>query len=227
MDEAIARASILRSVDPATASALIAQFTAVEFAAGSHIFHEDDPGDQLYIIGSGKVKFSRRSPDGREHVVTVMGPSDMFGELAVFDPAPRTSTATALTDVSAVTLDRDAICGLITSRPGVAEQLLRILARRVRRTNDNVADLVLVDVPGRVARKLLSLAQRFGYQEDGHVRLIHHLSRTELAQLVGATPESVDRALTDFHRKGWLRVEDQAVVIVNSDRLQQCAALVP
>ena len=90
---------------------------------------------RLYIIVSGKVKLGRRSPDGRENLLTIMGPSDMFGELSIFDPGPRTSTATTVTEVRAVSMDREALKAWIDQRPEIAEQLLRVLARRLRRTN--------------------------------------------------------------------------------------------
>lgn len=116
------------------------------------------------------MKIGRRSPDGRENLLTIMGPSDMFGELSIFDPGPRTSSATTITDVRAVSMDRDALRAWIADRPEIAEQLLRVLARRLRRTNNNLADLIFTDVPGRVAKQLLQLAQRFGTQEGGAAR---------------------------------------------------------
>src|SRR5258708_7654602 len=100
-----------------------------------------------------------------------MGPSDMFGELSIFDPGPRTSSATTITEVRAVSMDRDALRAWIADRPEIAEQLLRVLARRLRRTNNNLADLIFTDVPGRVAKQLLQLAQRFGTQEGGQRRV--------------------------------------------------------
>jgi CRP-like cAMP-binding protein len=95
------------------------------------------------------------------------GSVGLFGELSIFDPGPRTSSATTITEVRAVSMDRDALRAWIADRPEIAEQLLRVLARRLRRTNNNLADLIFTDVPGRVAKQLLQLAQRFGTQEGG------------------------------------------------------------
>ena len=116
-----------------------------------------------------------------------MGPSDMFGELSVFDPGPRTSSVITITDVRAVWMDRDALRAWIAERPQIAEQLLRVLARRLRRTNNDLADLILTDVPGRVAKQLLALGQRFGTPQDGGLRVTHDLTQVEIAQLVGAS----------------------------------------
>ncbi len=126
------------------------------------VFSEGEPGDRLYIVVSGKVKIGRQSPDGRENLLMVVGPSDMFGELSIFDPGPRTSSATSVTEVRAYTMDRTALREWIGKRPEIAEQLLRVLARRLRRTNNMLADLIFTDVPGRVAKSLLQLARQFG-----------------------------------------------------------------
>ena len=213
MDEILARAGIFQGVEPGAVSALTKQLQPVDFPRGHTVFAEGEPGDRLYIIISGKVKIGRRSPDGRENLLTIMGPSDMFGELSIFDPGPRTSSATTITEVRAVSMDRDALRAWIADRPEIAEQLLRVLARRLRRTNNNLADLIFTDVPGRVAKQLLQLAQRFGTQEGGALRVTHDLTQEEIAQLVGASRETVNKALADFAHRGWIRLEGKSVLI--------------
>ncbi|HYH32380.1 MAG TPA: Crp/Fnr family transcriptional regulator, partial [Pseudonocardia sp.] len=173
MDEVLARAGIFQGVDPAAIEVLTESLERVEFPRGTVIFNEGEPGDRLYIVSTGKVKIGRRSPDGRENLLSIFGPSDMFGELSIFDPGPRTSTATTVTDVRAYTMDRNALREWIAARPEIAEQLLRVVARRLRRTNNLLADLIFTDVPGRVAKQLLQLAQRFGTQEGGALRVTH------------------------------------------------------
>ena len=219
MDEALARAGIFQGVEPTAVAALAKQLQPVDFPRGHVIFNEGEPGDRLYIITTGKVKIGRRSPDGRENLLTIMGPSDMFGELSIFDPGPRTSTATTVTEVRAVTMDRDALKSWIDQRPEIAEQLLRVLARRLRRTNNNLADLIFTDVPGRVAKALLDLSNRFGQPVDGGIRVPHDLTQEELAQLVGASRETVNKALADFAARGWLHLEPRAVVLHDTERL--------
>jgi CRP/FNR family transcriptional regulator, cyclic AMP receptor protein len=219
VDEILARAGIFQGVEPGAVSALIKQLRPVDFPRGHTIFTEGEPGDRLYIIVSGKVKITRRSPDGRENLLTIMGPPDMFGELSVFDPGPRTSSVITITDVRAVWMDRDALRAWIAERPQIAEQLLRVLARRLRRTNNDLADLILTDVPGRVAKQLLALGQRFGIQEDGGLRVTHDLTQIEIAQLVGASRETVNKALADFAHRGWIRLEGKSVLICDSERL--------
>src|SRR3954447_18282458 len=217
VDQILARAGMFQGVEPSAVSALTNQLHPVDFPRGHTVFAEGEPGDRLYIIISGKVKIGRRSPDGRENLLTVMGPSDIFGDLSIFDPGPRTSSATTITEVRAVSMDRDVLRAWIAGRPEIAEQLLRILARRIRRTNSTLSDLMFTDVPGRVAKLLLKLAQRFGTQEGDALRVTHDLTQEEIAQLVGASRETVNKALGDFAHRGWIRLEDKSVLISDSD----------
>ncbi|WP_031466506.1 Crp/Fnr family transcriptional regulator [Sciscionella sediminilitoris] len=223
MDEALARAGIFQGVEPAAVEALVQTLESVEFPRGHVIFAEGEPGDRLFIIQSGKVKIGRKSPDGRENLLSIMGPSDMFGELSIFDPGPRTSTVTAVTDVRAYSMGRPELRDWISKRPEIAEQLLRVVARRLRRTNNMLADLIFTDVPGRVARALLTFAQRFGSQEAGLLRVTHDLTQEEIAQYVGASRETVNKALADFAHRGWLRLEGKSVLILDPERLARRA----
>jgi CRP/FNR family transcriptional regulator, cyclic AMP receptor protein len=223
VEEALARAGIFQGVEPAAAEALASTLESVEFPRGHVIFAEGEPGDRLYIILAGKVKLGRKSPDGRENLLGIFGPSDMFGELSIFDPGPRTSTATTVTEVRAATMDRPALRQWIATRPEIAEQLLRVVARRLRRTNGMLADLIFTDVPGRVAKALLQLAQRFGSQEAGLLRVTHDLTQEEIAQFVGASRETVNKALADFAHRGWLRLEGKSVLIMDPERLARRA----
>jgi CRP/FNR family transcriptional regulator, cyclic AMP receptor protein len=223
VDEILAGAGIFQGVEPSAVSALIKQLRPVDFPRGHTVFAEGEPGDRLYIIVSGKVKIARRSPDGRENLLTIMGPPDMFGELSVFDPGPRTSSVITITDVRAAWMGRDALRAWMAGRPQIAEQLLRVLARRLRRTNNDLADLILTDVPGRVAKQLLALGQRFGTEQDGGLRVTHDLTQVEIAQLVGASRETVNKALADFAQRGWIRLASKSVLICDSERLARRA----
>lgn len=222
-DAILARAGIFQGVEPAAVAVLRKQLEPVDFPRAHLIFAEGEPGDRLYIVISGKVKIGRRSEDGRENLLTVMGPSDMFGELAIFDPGPRTSSVTTLTEVQAVSMDRAALRSWIAERPEIAEQLLRVLARRLRRTNDLLADLIFTDVPGRVAKQLLQLAQRFGTTTGDGLLVTHDLTQEEIAQLVGASRETVNKALADFVQRGWIQISGKSVLISDTQRLARRA----
>ena len=223
MDDVLAAAGLFRGVGPEAAEALAQSLTESDYSRGETVFVEGEQGDTLFIVLSGKVKIGRRAADGRENMLSVMGPSDMFGELSLFDPGPRTATATVLTDARLASLAHSSLRPWLSDRPEIAEQLLRVLARRLRRTNDALADLIFTDVPGRVAKALLGLAERFGTQEGDGVRVHHDLTQEELAQLVGASRETVNKALADFVHRGWIQLQGKSVVILDEDRLRRRA----
>ena len=222
-NDVLARAGLFQGVAEEAREALASALQYGDYTRGETVFTEGEQGDTLYIVLSGKVKVGRRAADGRENMLSVMGPSDMFGELSLFDPGPRTATATVLTDARLASLAHASLRPWIKDRPEIAEQLLRVLARRLRRTNDALADLIFTDVPGRVAKALLGLAERFGTQEADGVRVHHDLTQEELAQLVGASRETVNKALADFASRGWMRVDSRAVTILDADRLNRRA----
>jgi CRP/FNR family cyclic AMP-dependent transcriptional regulator len=222
-DEVVRRAPLFAALDDEAAAALLSSMTRVEVRRGDTLFTEGESGDRLYVISSGKIKLGRSSADGRENLLAVLGPGEMFGELSLFDPGPRTATATAVSDAWLIGLGHDDLRDWLSGRPDVAQQLLGALAKRLRRTNEALADLVFSDVPGRVAKALLDLSERFGRQTDSGVLVAHELTQEELAQLVGASRETVNKALADFATRGWLRLEARAVVLLDVERLRRRA----
>ncbi len=223
MENPINRAPLFAALDVEAASALRASMTEVRAKKGQVFFVEGEPGDRLYVIMEGKVTLGHSATDGRETLLAVLGPGEMFGELSLFDPGARTATATALTDTVVLGLGRDALRPWLTGRPEVAEKLLQALARRLRRTEDAMADLVFSDVPGRVAKALLELSEKFGVFRDGELFVEHDMTQEELAQLVGASRETVNKALAEFVNRAWLRVEQRSVTILDVERLQRRA----
>lgn len=194
---------------------------SVRLAKGATLFSEGDSGDHLYVIIEGKLKLGTSSGDGRENLLSVLGPGEMFGELSLFDPGPRTSTATAVTDVRLLSLGHDKVIPWVSQHPQVALELLARLAQRLRRTNEVLGDLVFSDVPGRVAKALIDLGERFGKETDEGLYVHHDLTQEELAQLVGASRETVNKALADFAGRNWIRLDGRAVLITDKERLHR------
>ncbi len=222
-DDVVRQAPLFAALDDEAAGALKTTMTRREVARGEVLFTEGDPGDRLYIIAEGKIKLGRASGDGRENLLAILGPGEMFGELSLFDPGPRNATATAVADTVLLGVGSDDLATWLNGRPDVARQLLRALARRLRRTNEALADLVFSDVPGRVAKALLDLSERFGTPTDEGLRVTHDLTQEELAQLVGASRETVNKALADFAARSWLRLDQRAVLLLDIDRLRRRA----
>jgi CRP-like cAMP-binding protein len=132
-------------------------------------------------------------------------------------------TATAVAEAQLLGIGHEDLNGLLLGRPAVAKLLLAALAQRLRRTNESLADLVFTDVPGRLAKALLDMSDRFGRPVEDGVLVSHDLTQGELAQLVGASRETVNKALADFARRGWLRREQFAVVLLDLDRMRRRA----
>jgi CRP-like cAMP-binding protein len=132
-------------------------------------------------------------------------------------------TATAVAESQLLGVGNDVLNSRLVGRRGVAKVLLSALAQRLRRTNENLADLVFTDVPGRVAKALLDLSARFGRPVEEGVMVAHDLTQEELAQLVGASRETVNKALADFATRGWLRLEARAVLLLDVERLKRRA----
>ena len=220
-EEVVRRAPLFTALDDAAAASLRASMDAVKIAKGSILFKEGDDGEHLYIIIDGKLKLGTSSGDGRENLLSILGPGEMFGELSLFDPGPRTSTATAVTDAKLLSLSHEKVIPWLKQNPEVSLQLLTRLSQRLRRTNEAVGDLVFSDVPGRVAKALIDLGDRFGKTTPEGLLVNHDLTQEELAQLVGASRETVNKALADFAGRGWLKLDGRSVLIADIDRLSK------
>jgi CRP/FNR family transcriptional regulator, cyclic AMP receptor protein len=222
-EEVLRRAPLFDALDEEGTRALRRQMSEVKLSRGDRLFEEGDDGAALYVVLDGKIKLTRAAADGRENLLSVLGPGEMFGELSLFDPRPRTSSASAVTDATLAALAHAALRPWLNDRPEVSMHMLRALAQRLRRANDVTADLVFTDVPGRVAKALLDLADRFGRQEEDGLHVHHDLTQEELAQLVGASRETVNKALADFAARGWLQISARSVLILDAERLRKRA----
>ncbi|MEP6853871.1 MAG: Crp/Fnr family transcriptional regulator [Pedococcus sp.] len=218
--DVVRRAPLFAALDEEASSTLMQSMTQTRLERGDVLFSEGDQGDRLYVIREGKVKLGRRSSDGRENLLAILGPGEMFGELSLFDPGPRTATATAVAETQLIELGHDELKSFLSGRPAVASSMLAALARRLRRTNESLADLVFTDVPGRVAKALLDLSNRFGRPAEDGILVAHDLTQEEIAQLVGASRETVNKALADFASRGWIKLEARAVVLMDVERVR-------
>ena len=215
-DPVLRSTDLFRSVDPDSAAALAQEFERLDAERGTVLYTEGDPGDRLYIVLSGKVKISRRSRDGREGLMALLGPTDHFGDFELLDGGPRVAAATVVSDARLALLPKPVLDRWVAHHPHVAEQLLRVIARGIRGHRAAVDDRLFSDVPGRVAGRLVQLAQRFGVAEDGATRVVHDLTQSELAQFVGASRESVNKVLAEYAARGWVRLEHKCVVILDN-----------
>jgi len=191
------------------------------FRAGEVIFHRDDPGQVLYMIKEGKVKICIISPDGQEVSLTVFGKGEYFGEFALLDGLPRSTDAVALERVECYTLQRSDFHNTILKNPKIAILILEALSKRLRNTNQMVEDLIFLDVYGRVAKKLLELADAHGIKVDDGVRIDVRLTQQELAAMVGASRESVNKVLGYFTDKNFISTDKHRITIHNTNDLKR------
>ena len=218
-EEVVRRAPLFTALDEEAAVSLRSSMDSVKIAKGGILLKEGDDGEHLYVIIDGKLKLGTSSGDGRENLLSILGPGEMFGELSLFDPGPRTSTATAVTDARLLSLSHEKVIPWLKQNPEVSLQLLTRLSQRLRRTNEAVGDLVFSDVPGRVAKARIDLGDRFGKTTAEGLLVSHDLTQEELAQLVGASRETVNKALADFAGRGWLKLDGRSVLITDEERL--------
>lgn len=183
------------------------------FRAGEVIFHRDDPGQVLYMIKDGKVKICIISPDGQEISLAVFGKGECFGEFALLDGLPRSADAIALEKVECYTLQRSDFHNAIMKNPKIAIQVLEALTKRLRNTDNMVEDLIFLDVYGRVAKKLLELADAHGVKTDDGVRIDVRLTQQELASMVGASRESVNKVMGYFSEKDFISTDKHRITL--------------
>ncbi|MDO4888620.1 MAG: Crp/Fnr family transcriptional regulator [Actinomycetaceae bacterium] len=224
MDTSVLKAvPLFKDIEAEDLEALGQLMSETSLKRGDSLFREGDEGDRLYIVTDGKVKLSHASDDGRENLIAVLGPGEIIGELSLFDLGARSSTVSAIAPTRLISLSHKDMMSFINQHPAMAITMLRELARRLRNTNEQMADLVFSDVPGRVAKALIDLANRFGERTPEGIYVAHDLTQEELAHLVGASRETVNKSLADFVSRGWIRLEGRAVLLIELGRLQRRA----
>lgn len=202
-------------------AALRASLVRRQFRQGAAILQQGDPGQMLYLIESGQVRIFLQDEEGQEASVIVYGPGEIFGELAVIDGLPRSASAVAMEDTIVYTLTRDAFREHMRNMPQLALNFLDALSVRVRYTTQQVESLTLHDVSSRLARKLIELARQHGVVKPDGVQINMALTQSDLAGLVGATRESIIKALGTFRRQGYILTKQNRIIIVDTDALRE------
>lgn len=219
----LAKSPMFAEVPAETLAALAGRLIPRSFDRGAVVFRQGEDGDNLYLVQAGAVKISCLSQDGREVVLAVLGPGDVFGELSLFDRGVRTADATAMEDTRMLALTHDGFRPFLAEHPGVAIHLLEVLAGRLRETSEALQDVIFADVPGRLAKRLLDLAARYGAVEKGGTLIDLSLTQEELARMVGAARESVNKAVASFVSRGWIEMRGRKYMVTDEDSLRRRA----
>jgi len=187
---------------------------------GATIVSKGDPGNSLIAVISGTVKISVSSPDGRSAILNLIGPGETFGEVAVLDGLARTADATANTNCEIYVIDRRDFLPFVRSQPALAMKFIELLCTKLRWTSDQVEEVILQNLPGRLASALLRLTEKDKLAPGGRTIAI---TQQEISEMVGMTRESINKQLRAWATRNWVRLEHGAIVVLNAEMLRQLA----
>ncbi len=214
--ELLAGSALFSGLTPDELDRVVAGATSRELRRGDVLFSEGDESEQLFVVESGRIAMSQRSVDGRESVIALMERGDLFGEMPLFDGLGRSTEARALEPSAVVVVDYEPVHGIYEERPALLWAVVAMLSQRLRATDSALADSVFLDVTGRTAKRLLELA---GDQDEFTLPV----TQEELAGMVGASRERVNKAIASFLRLGWLDQRDRRYRIVDREQLTRRA----
>jgi CRP/FNR family transcriptional regulator, cyclic AMP receptor protein len=214
--ELLASSALFAGLNADELDAVIRAVARRELRRGDVLFAEGDDSDQLFLVESGRIAMSQRSVDGRESVIALMERGDLFGEMPLFDGLGRSAEARALEPSAVTVVDYEPVRAIYEDRPTLLWSVVALLSQRLRVTDSALADSVFLDVTGRTAKRLLELA---GDQDEFTLPV----TQEELAGMVGASRERVNKAIASFLRLGWLDQRDRRYRIVDREQLSRRA----
>jgi CRP/FNR family cyclic AMP-dependent transcriptional regulator len=222
--EALRRCVLFSRVDDETLTRCVDSLRSRRYRRNETIFHQGDPGDSLYVIQSGAVKIVLPDPEGEEGaIIATLSSGDFFGELALLDGEEHSATAIALETTEALVLRRDAFERLVDEDPNLRRALFAGLVGELRRLTHHVGELHFLNLPGRLARRIVRMAREADPTAQGEIRLSWPFSQSELASMIGGTRQTVNRLLAEFTTEGLIRIEKETLVVPDIDRLERAA----
>ena len=202
--------------------AMVARIEQV--AAGELIFHKGDAGSAMMVVIEGLVLIYSTSTDGKEIVFNIIGPEEVFGEIAVLDGQGRLADAKALEPTRYLVLERRHLVPFLEATPKVCVDLLGLLCERLRKTNEQLEEAVFLDLAPRLARKLLAFSEHYGETgEDGRLRISLPLSQGDFAGMLGARRETVNRQLRSWVKDGVVSLEQGRITLLDDAALSDIA----
>jgi CRP-like cAMP-binding protein len=194
-----------------------------KFASGGTVFLMGSPGDSIMVVLSGNVRISVPSPEGKEIVLGIIHPGEMFGEIALLDGNGRTADAKAMSACSLAILDRRDVLAFFERHPSAWPGFFKILCKRLRHSTEQLAEVALLDLPVRLAKTLLRISTVGQGDQAARSTQQFHLSQRELGNIVGATRESVNKCLREWQRNGIIKIEANIITIKKGSALQKMA----
>jgi CRP-like cAMP-binding protein len=187
---------------------------------GATIFSKGDPGTSLIAVISGTVKISVSSVDGRNAILNLVGAGEIFGEISLLDGMARSADATANSNCEIFVIDRREFIPFVRSQPALAMKFIELLCGRLRRTSDQVEEVILLNLPGRLASALLRLTEKYKLAPGGRTIAI---TQQEISEMVGMSRESINKQLRAWAARNWVRLEHGAIVVLNAEMLRELA----
>jgi CRP/FNR family transcriptional regulator, cyclic AMP receptor protein len=214
--ELLAASALFKDLTDDELEGIVAVARSRELRRGDVLFSEDDESTELFLVEDGRIAMTQRSIDGRESVIALMERGDMFGEMPLFDGLGRSTEARALEKSTVTSIGYDSVRALYEARPALLWNVVAVLSQRLRNTDAALADSVFLDVTGRTAKRLLELA---GDQDS----FVLPITQEELAGMVGASRERVNKAIASFVRLGWIDQRDRRYHITDREQLTRRA----
>jgi CRP-like cAMP-binding protein len=211
---------IFRDLEPEALDQLCRYAKHTALKRGASIFAKDDPGSSLYAVITGTVKISISSPDGRNAILNLVGPGEVFGEMSVLDGQPRSADAIANTNCEIFVIDRRDFLPFVRNQPTLAMKFIELLCARLRWTSEQVEQVILQDLPGRLASALLGLIEKRKPDPENHTIAI---TQQEISEMVGMTRESINKQLRAWSARNWVRLEHGAIVVLDAAALRELA----
>jgi CRP/FNR family cyclic AMP-dependent transcriptional regulator len=211
---------IFCDLDPEALDQLCRYAKHTTLKRGATIVSKGDPGNSLIVVVSGTVKISISSADGRSAILNLIGPGEIFGEVALLDGLARTADATANTNCEIYVIDRRDFIPFVRSQPALAMKFIELLCTRLRWTSDQVEEVILQNLPGRLASALLRLTEKHKLAPGGRTIAI---TQQEISEMVGMTRESINKQLRVWAARHWVRLEHGAIVVLSVGPLQELA----
>jgi CRP/FNR family transcriptional regulator, cyclic AMP receptor protein len=209
---------LFAELDPKVIDRLLAYARSKTVAAGATIFARGDAGTGLFAVCSGTVKITNHSADGKDAVFNLLNAGEIFGEIALLDGRPRSADALALTRCELIAVDRRDFLPLLKDQPEIALKMIEVLCARLRHVSEHVEDVLFLDLPGRLAKTLLRLAERAKPSSSGRKVAI---TQREIGQIIGMSRESTNKQLREWEQQNWVRLERGGITVLASAELAE------
>lgn len=205
------RVPMFKGLDDSDLQSIAKHISTHTYPRNTILMHEGEPPDAMYIVTDGRVKIYVSDAEGKELVLDTLSPGEFFGELALIDGSPRSATVVTTTETTISKILKTDFDHCLQASPKIAVNLLKILSRRIRTMNDNIKDLALLDVYGRVARTILRLAH-----ERNGVLITDPITQQELANMVGASREMVSRVIKTLKSEGYISISGKQITVIST-----------